>query len=158
MPPRYPHGPLAAGVVRTDDTAGLEPSLLAAIEQAGGLWQAGDYYADPGTIVATAKANGVRALRLDARDLTPLTELPQVEFLHLRSDGRPMLDPVAALPNLRALVIEHGALRGNLQLDAHPKLEWLGLKLSGRGGRENLPTFRRGHRGVRHLRLSEVPF
>ena len=158
MPPRYPHGPLAAGVVRSDDTAGLEPSLLAAIEGAGGLWQAGDYYADAGTIVATAQANGVRALRLDARDLTLLAELPQIEFLHLRSDGRPVLDPVAALPNLRALVIEHGALRGTLQLDAHPRLEWLGLKLSGRGGRENLPTFSRGHPGVRYLRLSEVPF
>jgi hypothetical protein len=157
MPPRYPHGPLAAGVVRTEDV-GDDPALVEAIGAAGGMWQAGDYYADPATIVATARANGVRALRVDARDLSFLSELPELEVLHLRSDGRAVLDPVASLPNLRALLIEHDALRGKIRLDAHPRLAYLRIKLSGRGGRENLPGFLAGHPGVRHLHISEVPF
>lgn len=158
MPPRYPHGPLAAGVVRADDTAGLDPALLAIIDAAGGLWHAGDYYADADTIVATARANGVRALRLDARDLTLLSELPELELLYVRTDGRPILDPIAHLPRLRGLVVHVGALRGTIRLDAHPDLDWLALPLSGRGGRENLPAFMAGHPEVRHLRLREVPF
>ena len=108
--------------------------------------------------MATARTNGVRALRLDARDLGFLSDLPQLEFLELRSDGRANLDPVASLPNLRALLINHSALTGTISLDSHPRLEWLAIKLSGRGGRENLPGFLAGHPGIRHLRLSEVPF
>lgn len=155
--PKFPHAPLAAGVIRTDDTS-FDASVRAEIDAAGGMWQAGDYYADPETIVSTAKANGVRALRLDARDLGFLPELTELEFLELRSDGRANLDPVATLPNLRALLISHSALKGKISLDSHPRLEWLAIRLSGRGGRENLPGFLAGHPGIRHLRLSEVPF
>lgn len=151
-------GDLRDGVARTIDTGGLAPDLLAAIESAGGLWQAGDYYAKAARIVDAARANSVRALRLDARDLELLRDLPELEFLHLRSDGRPPLEPVASLRNLRALIVETGALRGTIDLGAHPRLEWLKLKLSGRGGRENLVAFLGGHRGVRDLRLNEVPF
>jgi hypothetical protein len=158
VPPRYPHGPLAAGVIPAEDTEDLDPTLLALIEAAGGLWHAGDYYADPATIVASSRANGVRALRLDARDLTFLAELPELELLYVRTDGRPILDPISDLPRLRGLVIHVGALRGTIRLDAHPNLEWLALPLSGRGGRQNVPAFAAGHPGVRHLRLREVPF
>ena len=155
--PKFSHGPLAAGVIRADETS-FDASVQAQIEAAGGMWRAGDYYADPETIVATARANGVRALRLDARDLGFLADLPQLEFRELRSDGRANLDPVASLPNLRALLINHSALTGTISLDSHPRLEWLAIKLSGRGGRENLPRFLAGHPGIRHLRLSEVSF
>jgi hypothetical protein len=151
-------GDLAAGVARTTDGGGLAPALLDAIESAGGMWHAGDYYATPATIVSSARDKGVRALRVDARDLAFLRELPELEFLHIRSDGRPPLEPVVALPNLRALVIETGALRGKLDLSAHPGLEWLKVKVSGRGGTENLPVVLAGHPNVRDLRLSEVPF
>lgn len=152
------HGDLGEGVARTTDAGGLAPDLLAAIDAAGGLWHAGDFYARPPQIVAAARAKQVRALRLDARDLGLLRELPDLEFLHLRSDGRPPLDPVASLPNLRALIVETGALRGTFDLAAHPRLEWLKLKLSGRGGRENLDAVLAGHPNVRDLRLNEVPF
>jgi hypothetical protein len=145
-------------VARADDIADLDPTLLAIVEAAGGLWHAGDYYADADTIVSSARANGVRALRLDARDLTFLAELPELELLYVRTDGRPILDPIAHLPRLRGLIVHVGALRGTIRLDAHPDLEWLALPLSGRGGRENLPAFLAGHPGVTHLRLREVPF
>jgi len=151
-------GDLRDGVARTTDHGGLAPDLLTAIEAEGGLWHAGDYYAKGPQIVAAARANGVRALRLDARDLGLLRDIPELEFLHLRSDGRPPLDPVASLPNLRALIVETGALRGTIDLSAHPRLEWLKLKLSGRGGRENLDAVMAGHPAVRDLRLNEVPF
>ena len=157
MPPRFPHGPLAAGVVQVEDEIGTDPALEALIRDAGGLWQAGDYYADSATIVETAHLNGVRALRLDARDLLLLRDLPELEILHLRSDGRPVLDPVATLPNLRGLIVELSALRGTIRLEAHPRLELLKMPLSGRGGRENLSGVLHGHPAVRHLRLGEVP-
>lgn len=131
--------------------------MLAAIADVGGLWRAGDYYADAGTIVRTARDNGVRALRLDARDLDLLGELPELEFLHLLSDGRPPLDPIASLPRLRGLVIETGALRGTLDLTAHPDLRWLKLPLSGRGGAAVLRAILAGHPGVEDLRLNELP-
>jgi hypothetical protein len=153
-----PSGGLEAGVVRATDQGGLPLSLLDAIDGTGGLWMAGDYYASAATIVSSALANNVRALRLDARDLGLLRELPALEFLHLRSDGRPPVEAVASLPDLRALIIETGALRGTLNLAAHPRLEWLKVKVSGKGGRENLPAVLEGHATLRHLQLNEVPF
>lgn len=69
------------------NTGGLPPSLLDAIEGEGGLWYASDYYTRPAEIVARAHEVGAVALRLDARDLSLLHELPQVKYLHLRSDG-----------------------------------------------------------------------
>ncbi len=150
--------PMSRGVERTDDSAGLPASLLDAISAAGGLWSAGDYYAPAELIVRTAQDNGVRALRIDARDLSWITALPDLEFLHVRTDGRPSLDPIQHLLRLRGLTIETGALRGMLDLAAHPDLEWLKLKLSGKGGAANLPGVMAGHPMIRHLQLSEVPF
>ena len=151
-------GDLTQGVVQTTDTGGLPPSMLDAIAGVGGLWHAGDYYARPEAIVRTAREHGVRALRVDAHELSWLGELPDVEFLHLRTDGRPPLDPVRDLGRLRGLTIEVGAVRGTLDLEAHPDLRWLKIQLSGKGGAANLPHVLAGHSNVEHLRLSEVPF
>jgi hypothetical protein len=149
---------LTAGVTRTDDHGGLPPSMLEAIADVGGLWAAGDYYASAGTIVESARAHGVRALQLDARDLTLLDQLPQLEFLHLRSDGRADITPVRALGHLRGLVIDHDAgLRGTIDLSAHPHLLWLKLKLSGKGGAANVPKVLAGHPGILDLRIGEAP-
>src|SRR5688500_8227780 len=103
MPRSYPKLPLAQ-VDLTRDTAGLPPSLIAAIEADGGLWWAGDAYTTADEVVETAHRVGARALRLDFRDLTLLERLPNVRYLHLRSDGRPRVDAVAALPELKALI------------------------------------------------------
>ncbi len=90
--------PMSRGVQRTDDSAGLPASLLDAISAAGGLWSAGDYYAPAELIVRTAQDNGVRALRIDARDLSWITALPDLEFLHVRTDpiARPDSAPASA--------------------------------------------------------------
>ena len=80
----------------TRDTAGLPPSLTAAMEVDGGLWSAGDAYTTAEDVVETAQRVGALALRLDFRDLTLLKALPGIRYLHLRSDGRPRLDAVAA--------------------------------------------------------------
>lgn len=150
---------LSAGVARTDQHGGLPPSMLEAIAGVGGLWAASDHHASPATIVASAQASDVRALQLDGRDLAFIEQLPQLEFLHLRSDGRPDVSPVGALGGLRGLVIDHDAgLRGTIDLRAHPRLEWLKLKLSGKGGVSNVPNVLAGHAGVRDLRLVEAPF
>jgi hypothetical protein len=150
---------LTPGVARTNDHGGLPPSMLQAIAGVGGLWAAGDYYASAGTIVEAARTNGVRALQLDARDLAFLDQLPELEFLHLRSDGRADIGPVRSLGLLRGLVIDHDAgLRGTIDLAAHPHLEWLKLKLSGKGGAENVPMVLAGHIGIRDLRIGEAPF
>lgn len=84
VPPRLE---LSRVDVAAGNTGGLPPSLLDAIEGEGGLWYASDYYTRPAEIVARAHEVGAVALRLDARDLSLLHELPQVKYLHLRSDG-----------------------------------------------------------------------
>src|SRR5439155_4721404 len=93
-----------------DSRPGLPPSLIDAIEADGGLWYAGDYYTDAASVVARAREVNALALRLDFRDLSLLEELPNVRYLHLRSDGRPPLDPVAGLKKLRALILGVSAL------------------------------------------------
>jgi hypothetical protein len=127
-------GDVTKGVVRAGDTGGLPPSMLDAIADAGGLWYAGDYYVKPAVIVRTAREAGVRALRVDARDLSWLGELPELEFLHVRTDGRPPLGPIGTLGGLRGLTIEVGALREAVDLRAQPHLRWLKMPLSGKGG------------------------
>ena len=113
-------GPIRLDLKRVDiaggEASGLPWSLLDAIEADGGLWAAGDWYTDPSDIVAQAKAAGAVALRLDCRDLAFLDELPDVRYLHVRTDGRPPLEPIASLRGLRALILEVGSLRGTLDL------------------------------------------
>jgi hypothetical protein len=141
-----------------NDTAGLPDGLIEAIEADGGLWAASDHYLDAPMVVATAREVHARALRLDFRDLALLRDLPEVRYLHLRSDGRPDLTPVASLGGLRALIVETSALRGDLDPFAFPDLAWLLLSLGGKGGQAMLPLLRQGHPGLRHLQLVEVPF
>jgi hypothetical protein len=139
------------------DTGGLPTSLLDAIEADGGLWWASETYTRPDEIVSKASAVGALALRLDMRDLSFLESLPQVRYLHLRSDGRrPPLDPIASLRGLRALIIETGGLRGTLDLMSFPDLRWLRIRLGGMGGASMLPVMAAGHPTVEWLAVSEV--
>jgi hypothetical protein len=94
----------------TTDTVGLAPSLIAAIEAEGGLSWAGDAYTSADEVTATTRKQGIVALRLDFRDLSLLRALPYVRYLHVRTDVRLPMDPVAALHGLRALVVHVGAL------------------------------------------------
>lgn len=129
---------------------------MAAMETDGGLWSAGDAYTTADEVVETARRVGAAALRLDFRDLTLLEALPGIRYLHLRSDGRPRLDPVAALTGLRALIIETGGLRGELDPLGFPDLRWLRTGLGGKGGAAVLPSIARGHARLEWLALREV--
>jgi hypothetical protein len=138
------------------DTSGLPPSLIDAIEADGGLWQAGDAYTSADEVIATARRVGARALRLDFRDLSLLGQLPDIRYLHLRSDGRPVLDPVATLTGLRALIIDTGAQRGELDPFSLPELRWLKVGVGGKGGAMMLSALKRGHPALQWLALSET--
>ena len=140
----------------TDARPGLPPTLVDAIEGDGGLWYGGGYYTDAASVVARAREVKAVALRLDFRDLSLLEELPNVRYLHLRSDGRPPLDPVAGLKKLRALILGVSALRGELDLAAFPQLRWLYGSLGGKGGEALRESLSRGHPRLEHLSLTEV--
>src|ERR687891_1956643 len=154
MPQPYPKLQLTR-VDLTADTAGLPPSLTAAMEGDGGLWSASDAYTMADDVVETARRVGAVALRLDFRDLTLLEALPGIRYLHLRSDGRPRLDPVAALAGLRALIIETRGLRGDLDPLGLPDLHWLRIGLGGKGGAAVLPALERGHARLEWSALRE---
>jgi hypothetical protein len=139
-----------------NDTAGLAPSLTAAIEAAGGLFAAGDAYASADEVVLAARSQHAVALRLDFRDLSLLHALPFVRYLHLRTDGRPRIEPIAALHDLRALIFRVGALRGEVDLQGFPELHWLGVSLGGRGGVRMLSALNRGHSRLQWLSVREV--
>jgi hypothetical protein len=134
----------------------LPPSLVEAIEADGGLWYAGDYYTDAASVVARAREVKARALRLDFRDLSLLAELPSVRYLHLRSDGRPSLEPASGLTGLRALVLGVSALRGGLDVRGFPQLRWLKAPLGGKGGKAVQDSLAAGHPRLEHLVLSRV--
>jgi hypothetical protein len=155
MRQRYPQLQLTR-VDFTEDSAGLPPSLAAAMEADGGLWSAGDAYTSAIEVVEMARRVGAVALRLDFRDLTLLEALPDIRYLHLRSDGRPRLDPVAALAGLRALIIATRGLRGDLDPLGFPDLHWLRIGLGGKGGAVVLPALERGHPRLEWLALREV--
>src|SRR5256885_16357099 len=92
----------------------LPPSLVEAIEADGGLWYAGDYYTDAASVVGRAREVNALALRLDFRDLSLLEKLPKVRYLHLRSDGRPPLEPLAGVKKLLQLILGASARRGGV--------------------------------------------
>jgi hypothetical protein len=129
-------------------------SLVDAIEAAGGLWHAGDYYTDAESVVARAREVNAVALRLDFRDLSLLEQLPNIRYLHVRSDGRPPLDPVAGLTKLRALILGVSAIRGEIDLAAFPQLRWFRGSLGGKGGEAVRGSLSQGHRRLEHLSLT----
>lgn len=135
----------------------LPPSLVEEIETEGGLWEAGDDATDAASVVARVREVNAVALRLDFRDLSLLADLPRVRYLHLLSDGRPRLEPVAVLTGLRALILDVSALRGELELPAFPELRWLRASLGGKGGRALQDSLGRGHARLEHLSLAEAP-
>lgn len=127
-----------------------------AIEADGGLWYAGDWYTPVDEIVRQARDARATALRLDARDLSFLAELPDVRYLHVRTDGRPVLDPIAGLRGLRALILEVGAIRGDLDPFAFPELRWLRTRLGGKGAEKTRELLGRGHPTLEWLALNET--
>jgi hypothetical protein len=140
----------------TTHAAGLPPSLVATIESEGGLWWASDAYTSADEVVETARRVSTVALRLDFRDLRLLERLPGIRYLQVRSDGRPELDPIAALTGLRALILETSALRGDIDPVVFPDLRWLRIGLGGKGGAAVLPAIQRGHTGLEWLDLNET--
>jgi hypothetical protein len=138
------------------DSAGLPPSLVSEMESVGGLWAAGDAYTSASAVVRAAQRNGIVALRLDFRDLELLRDLPGIRYLHIRSDGRPRLEPVAALTQLKALILRTGALRGELNPLGFPELRWLRIGLGGKGGVGAVQAVREGHPALRWLSVREV--
>jgi hypothetical protein len=85
-----------------------------------------------------------------------LADLPELRYLHVRTDGRPALDPIAGLGDLRALILATGALRGSLDPLAFAELRWLRLGLGGKGGAAALPAIERGHPRLQWLAISET--
>ena len=83
-------------------------------------------------------------------------DLPAIRYLHLRSDGSPPLDPVAALPGLRALIIETRAQRGTIDLTIFPELRWLRVGLGGKGGAAMQPMIEAGLPSLEWLAVSET--
>ena len=120
------------------------------------MWFAGDWYTPVDEIVSQARAAGAVGLRLDARDLSFLAELPDLRYLHVRTDGRPVLDPIAGLHGLRALILEVGAIRGDLDPFAFPELRWLRTRLGGKGAAKTRGLLERGHPSLEWLALSET--
>jgi Leucine-rich repeat (LRR) protein len=150
---------MTSPLVRVDlaaDTAGLPPSLIAVIEKEGGLWAGGDAYTTAADVVHAAQELGVSALRLDFRNLDLLASLSSLRYLHIRTDGRPKLDPVAALSDLRALIIFAGALRGRVDPADFPALRWFRASLGGSGGAALATVLARGHLSVQWLSLRET--
>jgi hypothetical protein len=62
-------------------------------EICGGIWRTGDHYAEPAAIVRRVREVGTSALNLDARELSFLADLPDLRFLRLATEGRPILMP-----------------------------------------------------------------
>jgi hypothetical protein len=142
-----------------DAVANLPGSLLDAIDATGGgIWWGGDHYTDAATIVRRAREEGARALVLDARDLSFLAELPDLRYLYVATDGMPVLDPVAALPKLEALLIHAKAMRGSFDPFSRSRLRWLRLSLGGKGGRAVAERFPVGHEALEWLSITEVPY
>jgi hypothetical protein len=138
------------------ETHGLPPALAAEIEAVGGLWWASDYYTTPEQVVDGARAARARALRLDYHDLSFLSGLPELEYLWLRSDGFPEVTPVAGVRGLRALLIETGGMRGELDPLGFPELRWLSCGLGGKLGPVFLEALQRGHPVLRSLDVHET--
>lgn len=134
-------------------------SLLDRIaEVGGGIWRTGDHYAEPATIVRRVREVGTSALALDARDLAFLVELPDLRFLRLATDGKPVLDPLAHLVRLEGLLLEVGGARGTFDPLDLPRLRWLRTSLGGTLGAVVAKRLLTGHDQLEWLGLTEVPF
>ena len=68
----------------------FHPTLVAELKACGGLWYAGDAYTSAARVVEQVRDRGIRALRLDFRDLSLLHDLPDLLHLEVASDGRPL--------------------------------------------------------------------
>jgi hypothetical protein len=85
----------------------------------GGLWWA-DHHADPRDIVLSAREFDVRAMEYQGSDISFLTELPQLDYLHLLVVDDP--EPLHSLKSLRGLLFS-GAWDGKIDFQQLPRLE-----------------------------------
>ena len=138
------------------DRSGLPPSLVDAIEREGGLWWAGDAYTTAEAVVAAVREREIAALRLDFRDLSFLRSIPNIRYLHVRTDGRPLLDPIADLQELRALIIETSGVRGSLDPLAFQNIHWLRTGLGGKGAETFRTSIGHGHPTLEWLSVTET--
>jgi hypothetical protein len=138
--------------------SGWPGSLVRAIEEdGGGVWQTGDHYVEPDRIIERVREVRTRGLRLDARDLSFLERLPELRFLWLATDGRPVLDPLASLTELEALLVHAAGMRGTFDPFALARLRWLRISLGGAVGRTIADRLAAGHQGLEWLSVTEVP-
>src|SRR3954451_25193148 len=101
-------------------------SLVRAVAaDGGGVWQTGDWYVEADRIVERVRKARTRGLRVDARDLTFLRDLPELRFLWLATEGIPVLDPFPSLANLEALIVHTAGMRGAFDPFLLPRLRWL---------------------------------
>lgn len=125
-----------------------------AMRDAGGLWVASGA-ADPAAIVAEVKQRGIRALEVHQRDLSYLAELPDLEFLAVRSDPVDVT-AIGAMSRLRFLSFS-GTWGGRLDFGAFPRLEWFNVVECPRDG-GGLETLLRGHDRLYELALGRYPW
>lgn len=92
---------------------------------------------------------GIRALEVQAHDLTFLAGLP-LEFLNLNV-AMPRIEPVNTLERLRGLGVD--AWTGDLDCGALPNLEWLAAGEVEPGQLQGL--FERGHERLHHLNIGK---
>jgi hypothetical protein len=94
------------------------PRDLAKID-VGGLWWA-DHRASPRAIVLSAREFDVRAMEYQGSDISFLSELPQLEYLHLLyvDDA----EPLHSLKSLRGLLFS-GTWDGKIDFQQLPRLE-----------------------------------
>lgn len=146
--------------LRLDDDTFVEreyhPTLAAAIRASGGQWTGSDYYARPAEIVAEIHRVGATALRVNLRDLSPLSEVTGLWHLDVESDGSPALGSVSTLPDLRSLNLSVRGIREVVDPSSLPALRWLTTPLGGKGGAPVLASLVQGHPTIEHLRVRET--
>src|SRR3954452_250144 len=132
-------------------------SLVRAVAaDGGGVWQTGDWYVEPDRIVERVRKARTRGLRVDARDVTFLRNLPELRFLWLATDGIPVVDPLASLPNLEALIVHTAGMRGAFTPFLWPCILWLRVSLGGKVGRTIAERLSMGHPDLECLWLTEI--
>lgn len=98
--------------------------------EAGGEWVVA-HDADPAEVVSEGRARGVRALHVAGKDLSFLSELPDLEHLSLGDAGD--VTPAMSLPGLRSFSVVSWEL-GELDATAWPQLTRFGVSEPPRGG------------------------
>lgn len=146
--------------LRRDDLSFLRRELPEALvveaEANGGFWFGGSSYHTEQQIIEGAHEHDVRSLRLVFRDVTFLTEVPNLQHLWLQSDSWVNVASFPALPGLRALLLDVKSLRGEFDPFNFEELRWFKAGLGGKGGAMLLPVIERGHPCLTFLSVRET--